>query len=177
MLMFERAETSKDTATKSPVSQQRWSAERPRVLVVCCSDGRLQEPIDEFLQNHLNILDYDRLYTPGGPAALSDSCSEFTRADIFRRDLSFLLTAHGVTRVILIFHSAAPDGPDEAVCAHYLRTMPGRSREQIAERQMVDLAEAVREVAKVSSAITVAAYRAEVMADRRVRFVDLRRSA
>ena len=33
-------------------SQSRWNVERPRVLVACCSDGRLQGAIDEFLRNH-----------------------------------------------------------------------------------------------------------------------------
>ena len=55
------------------VSERRWSEERPRVLVVACSDGRLQEAVDDFLQNHLGILDYDRLYAPGGPGAYSRS--------------------------------------------------------------------------------------------------------
>ena len=59
------------------ISQSRWDVERPRILVACCSDGRLQEAIDEFLQNHLHVRDYDRFYAPGGPEEAT--CAHYRR--------------------------------------------------------------------------------------------------
>ena len=44
------------------ISANTWIIERPHVLVVACSDGRYQKPLDEFLREHLNIVDYDRMY-------------------------------------------------------------------------------------------------------------------
>lgn len=35
------------------VSRARWDDERPGVLVIACSDGRLQENLDDFLTGHL----------------------------------------------------------------------------------------------------------------------------
>ena len=75
-------------------SQSRWDVERPRILVACCSDGRSQEAIDEFLQNHLHIRDYDRFYAPGEPGALVRGGYEFLRATQYRDNLAFLVRVH-----------------------------------------------------------------------------------
>ena len=42
--------TTSETIFNTPdfISQAHWNVERPHVLVVCCSDGRLQTAIDEF---------------------------------------------------------------------------------------------------------------------------------
>lgn len=58
------------------------------------------------------MLDYDRLYALGDPAALADSSSEFTRSILFRRDCAFLFTSPRIENVVLIFHGAAEDGSD-----------------------------------------------------------------
>jgi len=161
------------------VSERRWSEERPRVLVVACSDGRLQEAVDDFLQNHLGILDYDRLYAPGGPGALASGGFEFLRSDTFRRECAFLVEAHGVEEVVLLFHGpASPDGPDHAACADYRRKTPRLSPTEIASQQQIDAADIVRAVfgrytATGTRSVRVRVFRAEVLPDRRVRFVDL----
>src|SRR5438093_10113980 len=93
------------------LSTSLWTSDRPRVLVVACSDGRYQEPLDEFLAQ-LGILDYDRLYVPGGPGALASSSLSFFRGEQFRQDTAFLLDRHQVGRIVLIFHGPVPnDGP------------------------------------------------------------------
>ncbi len=152
-------------------SQSRWTPERPRVLVACCSDGRLQEAIDEFLQNHLNICDYDRFYAPGGPGALTPGGYEFLRATQYRDDLAFLIRVHKVEELLLIFHGAAPDGPAEATCAHYHRVLPGVGAAAIREQQGQDLADLRLYLGGLRLTARVRAYRAEVMANRQVRFV------
>jgi len=35
------------------ISAHVWEANRPRILIVACSDGRYQQSLDEFLANHL----------------------------------------------------------------------------------------------------------------------------
>ena len=154
-------------------SSARWNVERPRILVACCSDGRLQESIDEFLQNHLSIRDYDRFYAPGGPAALTPGGYEFLRATQYRDDLAFLIRVHKVEELLLIFHGAAPDGPAEATCAHYHRVLPGAGPAAVRDQQFQDLADLRMYLSGLHLAARVRAYRAEVMADLRVQFVPM----
>lgn len=68
-----------DTSASQSVylSERPWNAERPRVLVVACSDGRLQQNADDFLCNHLGISDYDRLYMPGALSLWRKAASSF----------------------------------------------------------------------------------------------------
>ncbi len=152
-------------------SKARWTPERPRVLVTCCSDGRLQEAIDEFLENYLNICDYDRFYAPGGPGALTPGRYEFLRATQYRDDLAFLIRAHKVEELLLIFHGPAPDGPDEAVCAYYKRILPHTSAGQVRAQQAQDLADLRVYLDDLRLTVRTRAYRAEVLADKRVQFV------
>jgi len=152
-------------------SRARWDIERPRILVACCSDGRLQESIDEFLQNHLSISDYDGFYAPGGPAALTPGGYEFLRATQYRDDLAFLIRVHKVEELLLIFHGAAPDGPAEATCAHYHRVLPGAGPTAVREQQFQDLADLRMYLNGLRLTARVCAYRVEVTANRQVQFV------
>lgn len=122
----------------------RWSAERPHVLVVACSDGRLQEETDDFLSAHLGISRYDRLYLPGGAGALSPSGREFTRAYQVRRECQFLVESHQVTDIVLLFHGPAATGPHEASCADYVRKLPWGRAADLRAQQERDAEELVR---------------------------------
>lgn len=145
----------------------RWSRERPRILVVACSDGRLQRPIDEFLRIRLGIQHPDRLYVAGGPGALA---GVEARAAQLREDVAFLLTAHAITDVVLLFHGAASPGPPDAVCADYRRRHgAGTDMRPIQERD----AAAVASAAPFDTIPRVRSFRAEVVDDGEVRFVQL----
>ena len=154
-------------------SQSRWNVERPRILVACCSDGRLQEAIDEFLDNHLGIRDYDRFYVAGGPGALTPGGYEFLRATQYREDLAFLVRVHKVEELLLIFHGAASCGPAEATCAYYRRVLPGGTMEAVREQQERDLVDLRVYLDGLRLTARVRAYRAEVLANRQVQFVDM----
>lgn len=151
--------------------QSPWNDARPRVLVVACSDGRLQENLDEFL-NARGISHYDRLFVPGGPGALASSGYELIRHDQLRRETQFLIVAHGVEELFLIFHGAAPDGPEAAACADYKRKLPGLDAAQINAVQETDVAELLRLFAWPTH-LQVRIFRAEVGGDAKVRFVAL----
>lgn len=161
------------TPLPSYLSEVRWNVGRPHTLVVCCSDGRLQKSIDDFLHNRLGVDDYDRLYAPGGPAALAHGSSEARRASVFRTDLELLFRAHAIEQVILIFHGAADDGPEDACCAHYRLAMPGQSHAAMTQRQLGDMTEVLGYITAGFPRLDVQVYRAEVQADRRVRFLTL----
>ena len=155
------------------ICEERWSVERPRTLVIACSDGRLQTSIDRFLWNHLQIENYDRLYAPGGPGALASGGFEYMRADAFRQQFLFLLLAHETEKVIFIAHGAAEDAPDVSVCAHYHRIMPRATSAEIKQKQKEDVATIIRDAGPALLHMDVLAFRAEVMEDHRVRYVDI----
>ena len=160
--------------TKPFVSTQEWRIERPHILIVACSDGRYQQSLDEFLSRHLGVNHYDRLYAPGGPGSLASSMTSYFRGEQFRQEATFLVDAHGIESVIFIFHGPMHgEGPPEATCADYLRKMPGTGTQEIYTRQELDLQEAVAAVRRASQTVQITAYRAEVRADKRVRFVAL----
>lgn len=158
-------------------SAAAWNSERPHVLVVACSDGRLQESVDDFLHRHLGVQQYDRLYMPGGPGALARSGEELLRSAQWRRESFFLLDVHDIREVILIFHAAASDGPPGANCADYARKLPEQAVSHIRTQQEKDAVEVLQRVfsscAYSAHPVRVRVFRAEVCADHRVQFVEM----
>jgi hypothetical protein len=159
--------------TQSSPNKQPWSVTRPSVLVVACSDGRLQESLDDFLNNRLGIRDYDRLFVPGGAGALAPGGHEYARAELFRKELLFLVHAHGTTELILIAHGAAACGPPESTCAHYRRLMPDAPLPQVRQQQIDDIRHFIFSARHELDGIRVTAYRAEVTADHGVAYVPV----
>lgn len=154
-------------------SSRPWNRTRPKALVVACSDGRLQQNLDEFLQKHLAITQYDRLFAPGGPGAMASSGIEFLRGDSFRRECLFLVEAHRVEDVYLIFHGPGEDGPDEAVCADYRRLFPRADAATIRAQQHRDLQEIVSGGFGWQRRVRVHGWACEVGAGDAIRFVSL----
>ncbi len=156
------------------VSTTSWNPERPHVLVVACSDGRYQEALDEFLQTHLRILDYDRMYVPGGPGALASNTLSYFRGDQFRQETAFLIERHAIERVVLLFHGPLlQGGPSEAVCADYDRKMLYASPAEIPAQHEKDLTEILRGMRRENPGLAIEMYRAEVRSDFRVQFTPL----
>jgi len=149
--------------------ERTWDSDLPRNLVVCCSDGRFQQEVDGFLTGHLGIARYDRLYVPGGAGAMVASGIEFTRAHSLRKECEFLVTAHGIEQIIMLFHGPSTDGPDEAICGDYRRIMPTSSAKDIRRRQEQDALEILQE--RIWKNVAVRVYRCEVTSDRAVQFV------
>lgn len=117
----------------------QWEPERPHILVVACSDGRLQEATDAFLSRALGVRQYDRLYVPGGGGALSASGREFIRAGQLRAECRFLVEAHHVDHLVLLFHGPAVDGPAESACADYRRKLSWAQVDQLRTQQDADV--------------------------------------
>lgn len=152
-----------------------WDATDPDVLVVACSDGRFQGELDLYLRSERQIEHYDRLYLPGGAGALVPSGIEFTRAAALQKECRFLIEAHGITHVLLLFHGPAADGPDEAACGDYRREFPGYSASQIRKQQDEDLAELLR--FPIWRGVKLEALRIEVTRSCTVEFVKLYESS
>jgi hypothetical protein len=141
-----------------------WDPERPRVLVAACSDGRLQEATDAFLSRALGVRQYDRLYVPGGGGGLASSGAHFLRARELRRECQFLMEAHGVEHLILLFHGPAADGPAEAICADYRRKHPWYRPTQVREQQEADVRDLLDRRDEFAGSARLSAYRFEVTA-------------
>jgi hypothetical protein len=159
-----------------PVSG-KWSSARPNVLVVACSDGRLQEATDGFLANELGIVRYDRFYVPGGAGALVASGYDFARAQQMRRECRYLIALHSIGRIVLLMHGPVAGGPIEASCADYRRKLPRASVEQLREQQTVDASQLLRQRTKWAGLATVVVYRCEIDVHGAITFVDLAASS
>ena len=150
-----------------------WNPDRPHAMVVACSDGRLQEPTDAFLERELGLTHFDRLYIPGGAGALAASDRDVFRAQQLRFECKYLVQLHHVERVILLFHGPAVHGPEEALCADYRRKMPWAAMDAIRERQARDAAELMKMRWEWAADAAVAIYRCEITIGRTVDFVAL----
>jgi hypothetical protein len=121
---------------------------RIRAAAIYCSDGRFGEQCDDFLQNALGLPRYDRLAIPGGAACLGGHFSAYREEDALRAQLEFLITAHELSRVILIAHED---------CAFYT-TFLEASPIGLAELQRDDLVRAADRVRQMAPGVTVEAF-------------------
>jgi hypothetical protein len=114
-------------------STERWHPERIGALAVYCSDGRWGEAFDEFCHRSLLIPRYDRWAVPGGPAWLAVPAGlGFDHAA--RGQLDFLVTAHGLDRIVLITHYG---------CAAYLHRL-SKQPDDCLPIQLAEVATAAR---------------------------------
>lgn len=143
-----------------------WTDARPRVLVVACSDGRLQEATDAFLRDALDVHRYDRLYVPGGGGALSPARGEFVRSHELRAECRFLVSAHHVEHLVLLFHGPTEDGPAEAICADYRRLNTSASASQVRALQVADVRELLSRREEFARGARLSMYRLEVTSRR-----------
>ena len=151
----------------------KWDHKRPRLLVVACSDGRLQEATDDFLNGELGITHYDRLYVPGGAGALSASGRDFLRSHQVRQECKYLVQLHGVERVIALFHGPASNGPEEALCADYRRKFPWARSAELRKQQEDDARDLLRYRHEWSERAAVWIYRCEIGEKAEINFVAL----
>jgi len=154
-------------------SYGQWAPTRPRTLVVACSDGRLQQATDSFLEAELGLKEFDRLYVPGGGGALSASDRDVFRAQQLRGECKYLVELHQVKQIILLFHGPSRGGPDEAVCADYRRKLPWATPEVLSQRQARDAIELTHLRAEWAANASVTMFRCEVGAGNVIAFRPL----
>ena len=168
---IQRPGKDKEVVASAHLTRSDWNRQRPESLVIACSDGRLQENLDDFLHLKLGITHYDRLYAPGGAGALASRGGELLRPGQFQRDCQYLLRSHGIRDLYLIFHGPTGDGPEEAVCGDYRRKLPSATITELRQRQEEDAAELKR--VDWGKEVRVHTYRCEVRADNRIQFIVL----
>lgn len=92
------------------VSTAPWRSEHDHVLVLCCSEPRIHQAIEEFLSKHLGLDAADRVVLPGGPQRVLITGAFFfaIEADVrllhkvhdLRRAVTFRIKWHGFFRTI-----------------------------------------------------------------------------
>ncbi len=120
-------------------SKLPYHTKRMHAAAVYCSDGRVCEQYDDFLQNGLKLPRYDRVALPGGPACLAGySQARLAEAGVLD-ELKFLVDAHALTRIVLIQHED---------CAFYSVRLSVReqSLEQLQKADLVRAAHMIRQV-------------------------------
>ena len=137
-----------DSSPKPFRSLHRYDPQRMHVAAVYCSDGRVGDHFDDFLQNGLGLPRYDRVALPGGPAALAGYAEARVAQEGIVDELKFLIEAHGLTRLVLIQHEA---------CAFYTQRLKVHHK-QLEQLQRADLVRAAYFLRHVTSLGRVDAY-------------------
>ena len=81
-----------------------YNSSRMHAAAIYCSDGRIGEHFDDFMQNGLNLPRYDRLCLPGGPACIAGHQEAHLEEQGVMDELKFLVEVHGLKKIVLIAH-------------------------------------------------------------------------
>src|ERR671919_1438262 len=85
-------------------SRLPYDRNRIRAAAIYCSDGRIGDHFDDFLQTGLSLPRYDRIALPGGPACLAGHPQAHLEEQGVIDELNFLVEVHKLRRVVLIAH-------------------------------------------------------------------------
>jgi hypothetical protein len=135
-------------------SRLPYDATRIRAAALYCSDGRIGEHFDDFLQNGLGLPRYDRVALPGGPACLASHPEALLEEQGVVDELKFLVEVHGLTRIVLIAHQS---------CAFY-KTRLKLAEPRVELVQRADLVRAAAYVHRVTGLDKIEAYFARLEA-------------
>lgn len=132
---------------------------RVHAAAIYCSDGRVGDHFDDFLQNGLSLPRYDRVALPGGAACLAGHVQAHLEQEGVVDELKFLVDVHGLNRIVLIAHEG---------CAFYATRLELRER-RMELVQKADLVRATAFIHRVTEIEDIQAYFAALAGDR-VRF-------
>lgn len=136
-----------------------YDAKRIHAAAVYCSDGRVGEQFDDFLQNGLGLPRYDRVALPGGPACLAGHPQANLEEKGVVDELHFLVEVHKLRRIVLIAHQS---------CAFYSNRLELKEP-RLELLQKADLVRAAAAVHRVTGLDAIEAYFARI-AEGQVRF-------
>lgn len=124
------------------VSRLPYVKDRIHAAAMYCSDGRVGEHFDDFVQNGLMLPRYDRVALPGGPACLAGYAEARLEEEGVIDELRFLVSSHRLTRIVLIQHQD---------CAFYSERLKVRSSsiEQLQRADLVRAAYTIRHWVKI----------------------------
>lgn len=135
------------------VSATPYDSKRIHAAAVYCSDGRVGEQFDDFLQNGLGLPRYDRVALPGGPACLAGHPQANLEEKGVVDELHFLVEVHRLKRVVLIAHQS---------CAFYTTRLELKEP-RLELLQKADLVRAAAAVHRVTGLEAIEAYFARLV--------------
>lgn len=136
-----------------------YELSRIHAAAIYCSDGRMGEHFDDFLQNGLKLPRYDRVALPGGPACLAGHPQAHLEEQGVVDELQFLVQFHKLKRIVLIAHSG---------CAFYAARLELKEpRLELVQR--ADLVRATAFVHRVTGLDAIEGYFARLV-DGKVKF-------
>lgn len=137
-----------------------YGSERIHAAAVYCSDGRIGNQVDDFMQNGLDLPLYDRLALPGGPASLASHTETHVPSQGVVDELKFLVDAHELKHVVLIAHQS---------CAFYANrlALPEPFLEQ---QQRIDLLKAKQFIKRITNIEHIETYFAKRHGERKLVF-------
>jgi len=138
------------SAVRKVVFRSTIAYERARIhaAAIYCSDGRMGEQFDDFLQSGLKLPRYDRVALPGGPACLADHPQAHVQTQGVIDELKFLIDVHGLKRIVLLAHEG---------CAFYATRLELKDR-RLELSQQADLIRAAAFVRRITGIDAVEAY-------------------
>jgi hypothetical protein len=124
-------------AVETYTSNLPYDPTRIHAAAMYCSDGRVGDHIDDFLQTAMKLPRYDRIALPGGPACLAGYGEARLEEQGVMDELRFLIDHHGLSRIVLIQHEG---------CAFYGARLRVReaSTAQLQKADLVRAAYAIR---------------------------------
>jgi hypothetical protein len=140
------------------IYESRLPYERARIHAgaIYCSDGRVGDHFDDFLQTGLSLPRYDRIALPGGPACLAGHPQAHLEEQGVIDELNFLVEVHGLKRIVLIAHEG---------CAFYGTRLELKGpRLELVQR--ADLVRAAAYVHRITKIENIEAYFARLAAER-----------
>ena len=111
------------------IATEPWKADRPENLVVCCSDGRWHEQVEDFIRAQVSER-ADMYVVPGGPAAFDIWNSSFDESQALEKSFRFLVEHHSLSTIWLIAHQD---------CAYYRAKQRSAGDASLRRRQYTDL--------------------------------------
>ncbi|MEA5556253.1 carbonic anhydrase [Nodularia spumigena] len=148
------ASSGSPTPSLSPyTSSLPYETARIHAASIYCSDGRLGEHFDDFLQHGLSLPRYDRVTLPGGPACLAGHPQAHLEEKGVIDELQFLVEVHQLKRVVLIAHQG---------CAFYASRL-GLKEPRLELVQRADLVRAAAYVHQVTNLDKIDAYFARLV--------------
>jgi Putative carbonic anhydrase len=125
-----------------------YNSSRMHAAALYCSDGRVGEHCDDFLQHGLKLPRYDRLCIPGGPACVAGHAEAHLEEKGVVDELHFLVEVHKLKRVVLIAHQG---------CAFYSDRL-ALAEPRLELVQKADLVRAAAFVQRVTGLASIEAY-------------------
>ncbi|MEO6572473.1 MAG: carbonic anhydrase [Polyangiaceae bacterium] len=129
-------------------TSKQFDKTHPPALAVYCSDGRFTDAVEELLHTHGHPR-LDTLTLPGGAALLELGSAGFSQLETMRGAATFLIRAHGTTKVVLIAHEG---------CGFYANRYRMDSPEAIRALQLADLRAAARWVLATHEGVSILLY-------------------